>query len=320
MLAKNKRPSDRLNIHESVIWWAQMFRITNAAPLIESRYGGAISFADGVRGGIRCGLASIVGSLAVCLVLGGCAVKSRVLKEPLPTPVTDLKWTAAAPEGITLELDQVIVRNSGGSWVRDANWDEYVLMVRNDSGMPVEIKRFNLYSDKVLGAEASSTSREQLEARSSATLRGLKDAGIVAGAGVASAGVVVAIVGTGGTMVAGATAAAAVAGVFVLMPVALIGSTVYVVKRHHRDRDDKVLIEHELVERGYSVPVELSPGVPSKKSAFFPITPAPTRLVLEYTAGGESRQLALELPALAGLHLKAFQASSPSSGASGPTP
>jgi hypothetical protein len=135
---------------------------------------------------------------ALYLVLGGCAVKSRVLKEPLPTPVTDLKWTAAAPEGFILELDQVIVRNSGGSWVRDANWDEYVLTVRNDSSAPVEIERFNLYSDKLPGPEQSSTSREQLEARSSATLRGLKDAGIVAGAGVASAGVVVAIVGTGG--------------------------------------------------------------------------------------------------------------------------
>jgi hypothetical protein len=121
-------------------------------------------------------------------------------------------------------------------------------------------------------------------------------------------------------MVAGATAAAAVAGVFVLLPVALVGSTVYVVKRHHRDRDDKVLIEHEFIERGYSVPVELPPGVASKKSAFFPVTPAPTRLVLEYTADGESRQLALDLPALAGLHLKALQAESPSPVPSGPTP
>jgi hypothetical protein len=320
MLANNKRPSDRLDIHESVIWWAQIFRITNVAAHVESRYGAPISFANGVRGGIRCGVASIVGFLALCLVLGGCAVKSRVLKEPLPTLVTDLKWIAAAPEGITLELDQVIVRNSGGSWVRDANWDEYVLTVRNDSAVPVEIERFNLYSDKLPWPEESSTSREQLEARSSATLRGLKDVGIVAGAGVASAGVVVAIVGTGGTMVAGATAAAAVAGVFVLMPVALVGSTVYIVKRHHRDRDDKVLIEHEFIKRGYSVPVELPPGVASKKSAFFPITPAPTRLVLEYTAGGESRHLALDLPALAGLHLKALRAASPSPVPNGPTP
>jgi hypothetical protein len=269
---------------------------------------------------MRYGFASIVSSLVLCLGLGGCAVKSRVLKEPLPSPVTDLKWTAGATEGFTFELDQVIVRNSGGSWVRDANWDEYVLALRNNSAVPVVIEHFNLYSDKLPAPEENSTSREQLEARSSATLRGLKDAGIVAGAGVASAGVVVAIVGTGGTMVAGATAAAAVAGVFVLMPVALIGSTVYIVKRHHRDRDDKVLIEHEFVERGYSVPVELQPGMLLKKSAFFPITPAPTRLVLEYTAGGESRHLALALPGLAGLHLKALPASTPSPGPSGPPP
>jgi hypothetical protein len=261
-------------------------------------------------------LIPILACLVLCPLWGGC-VKSRVLPEPLPTPVADLGWSAAGPEGLTVELGQVIVRNSGGSWVRDANWDEYVLTVRNDSAVPLEIERFSLYSDKLPVAEDSSTSREQLEARSSATLRGLKDVGIVAGAGVASAGFVVAVVGTGGTMVAGATAAAAAAGVLVLMPVALVGSTVYVVKRRHRDRDDKLLIEHGLIARGYSVPVVINPGVPYRQSAFFPITPAPTRLVLEYTAAGETRELALELPALAGLHLKTLKAPSPTPHPSG---
>jgi len=233
--------------------------------------------------------------------------------------MADLGWTAAGPEGLTVELNQVIVRNSGGSWVRDANWDEYVLTVRNGSAVPLEIDRISLYSDKLPGAEESSTSREQLEARSSATLRGLKDVGIVAGAGVASAGFVVAVVGTSGTLVTGAAAAAAAAGVLVLMPVALVGSTVYVVKRRHRDRDDKLLIEHGLIERGYSVPVVLNPGGPYKESAFFPITPAPTRLVLEYTAAGESRTVALELPALAGLHLKTLKPPSVTPNSSGST-
>jgi hypothetical protein len=259
----------------------------------------------------RCALVSIAGCLALSQLLGGCAIKSRVLPQPLPNQVADLRWTAASPQGLTLELDQVIVRNSGGSWVRDANRDEYVLTVSNDSAVPVEIDRFDLYSDKLPGPGESSTSREQLEARSSATLRGLKDVGIVAGAGVASVGVVVAIVGTGGTMLTGAAAVAAATGVVVLMPVAMVGSTVYVVKRRHRDRKDKVLIDHRLTERAYAVPVELAPGMPSKQSAFFPITPAPSLLVLEYKAGGESRQLALDLPDLAGLHLKVLPAASP---------
>jgi hypothetical protein len=252
----------------------------------------------------RRALFSIVGCFLLCQLLGGCAVKSRVLPEPLPGEVANLGWTAAGPEGVTLEVNRVIVQNTGGSWVRDANWDEYVLTVKNDSAAPVEIEQFDLYSAMLPAPEQSSTSREQLDARSSATLRGLKDAGIVAGAGIASAGVVVAIVGTSGTLVTGATAAAAAAGVLVLMPVALVGSTIYVVKRRHRDRDDKVLIEHQLTDRGYSVPAELTPGVALTRSAFFPITPAPTHLVLTYIVGGESRQLALDLPALAGLHLK----------------
>lgn len=252
----------------------------------------------------RRAICSLAGCLLLSQLLSGCALKSRVLPEPLPAPVADLGWTLSGPDGVTLEVDRVIVRNTGGSWVRDANWDEYVLTVKNDSAVPVTIDGFSLYSAKLPAPEESSTSREQLEARSNATLQAFKDAGIVAGAGVATVGMVVAVVGTSGTLVTGATAAAAAAGVLVVLPVALVGSTVYVVERRHRDRHDKVLIEHELRERGYGVPVALSPQMSTKASAFFPITPAPTRLVLEYTADGESRQISLDLPDLSGLHLK----------------
>jgi hypothetical protein len=71
---------------------------------------------------------SFVSQLSATLGLGGllCAcASSRLLKNPLPATAADLGWTVSAPEGLTIEVDQLIVRNSGGSWVRDANWDEY---------------------------------------------------------------------------------------------------------------------------------------------------------------------------------------------------
>jgi hypothetical protein len=252
--------------------------------------------------------ASLVGGfLVLCCLLNACAVKSRLLPEPLPTEVSELGWAASAPAGLTLEIHQLILRNSGGSWIRDANWDEYILTAKNDSQMPIVIEHFELYSDMLHAPAQNSISREQLESQTSTTLRTLKDVGVIAGAGLVPVGLTVAIVGTGGAFVTGAAAGAAVASI-IMVPVALVAGTVYVVKRHRRTNEDKVLIDHALIERGFSTPIEIASGAELKKSAFFPITPAPTRLAVQYAAGGVSHELSLDLPALAGLHLKALPA------------
>lgn len=258
-------------------------------------------------------LSLVVGTLVLCGLLGACA-SSRLLKKPLPTKVPDLGWAASAPEGLNVEVDQLILRNGGGSWVRDASWDEYVLTIKNDSQAPAEIQRFDLYSEKLPGPEESSTSREQLEARTSRTLRALKDVGIVAGAGVVvPTALIVSAVGTGGGFMSASAGAEAVAAAGVVaIPVGLIGGTIYVIKRRHRAREDKVLIEHDLMQRGFGVPMQIAPGMQLRKSAFFPVTPAPTRLVVHYAAGGDSQEISLDLPALAGLHFTAPRSTSPS--------
>jgi hypothetical protein len=251
---------------------------------------------------------AIVGGLLILsgLVLHGCA-SSRVLRTPLPPTQADVGFSAAAPEGLTVEVHQLIFRNSGGSWVRDANWDEYVLMIKNDSQGAVEIQGINLYSDKLPAPVESSTSREQLDTRSNSTMRALKDVGIVAGVGVvAPSALIVGAIGTSGGILSASSGAAALAIVGILaIPVGLIGGTTYVISRRHRDTEDKALIDRRLSERGYAVPLRIDPQTQVTKSAFFPITPAPTRLVVSYATLGGVRAIALELPALAGLHLKA---------------
>jgi hypothetical protein len=246
-----------------------------------------------------------VGSMTLCCLLSACSVRSRVLPAPLPTTIPNLDWAATAADGVNLEVDQVIVLNGEGSWVRDASWDEYVLTARNNSPGAIDIESFQLYSDKLPTPTESTTSRTQLEAQSSTTLRTLKDVGVIAGAGMVPIGLTAAAVGTGGAMATGATAAAAATAIVVLLPVALVSGTVYVVKRHHRTRDDNVLIQHHLTDRGFDAPLEVAAGMELKKSAFFPVTPSPSHLVVQYVAGGESRELSVKLPSLAGLHLKA---------------
>jgi hypothetical protein len=256
---------------------------------------------------------AIIGALmSLTVLLDGCA-SSRLLKNPPPPAQTDVGWAASSPDGITLEVHQLIFRNSGGSWLKNANWDEYVLAIGNDSQDAIEVQSIYLYSDKLPAPVESSTSRVQLDARSHDNLRTLKDVGIVAGVGiVAPSAVIVGAIGTGGGLLSasgGAMAAAAVG--VVAIPVGLIGGTVYIINRHRRDKKDKVLIDRQLIERGYGVPLEMLVQTQVTKSAFFPITPAPTRLVLNYSAGGEVRQISLELPELAGLHLKAAPKKAP---------
>ena len=250
--------------------------------------------------------AALLGTLFMLSGLLGACASSRLLKNPKPSTVADVGWTATAPEGLTVEVHQLIFRNSGGTWVRNANWDEFVLTITNGSADAIEIQEIDLYSDRLPAPEASSNSREQLDARSNRTLRAMKDAGIVAGVGIVGpSALIIAGVGTSGGMLSASSAGAAAAVVgTIAIPVGLIGGTSYVISRHRQDKKDKVLLDHRLTERGYGVPLQIDAQSQMTKSAFFPITPSPSRLVVIYSIGGEARQVALELPDLAGLHLK----------------
>lgn len=248
-------------------------------------------------------LSYVVALASLSALLDGCA-SSRLLKTAQPPTENDIGWTASGPGPITLEVHQLIFRNSGGSWLKNANWDEYVLTIKNDSQDAMEIESFYLYSDKLPAPAESSTSREQLDARSHTVL---KNVGIVAGVGIVAPGaMIVGAIGTGGGLLSASSGAAAVAAVGVVaIPVGLIGGTAYIINRHRQDKKDRVLIDQQLHDRGYGVPLEVPAQTQVTKSAFFPITPVPTRLVLNYSTHGEIREVSLELPELAGLHLKA---------------
>ena len=267
--------------------------------------------------------------VTACCLLAACAApKSRLLPEPLPPAAPPFDWVATAPDGVSIGLRQVIVRNSPGSWVRDADWDEYVLDVRNGSAQPLHIERFDLYSARLAGgapggcrpsapcsspvggenptAQPSTTSRSQLEQGTGDTLRLAKDAGIIVGSGLAPIGTAVALVGTSGGFLSASSAAAgaAVGAIFVVAPVAITIATIHVVKRHRLDKEDKARIDWRLADRGVNVPIVLAAEGRLEQSAFFPVTPAPTRIGMHYMLADEPRELWLPLPALAALHLQ----------------
>ena len=63
------------------------------------------------------------------------------------------------------------------------------------------------------------------------------------------------------------------------------------------------VIRHELARRGFNLPAQLAPGSHLQRSAFFPVTPAPRRLLLRYDVDGDARELAVDLGRFSALHL-----------------
>lgn len=69
---------------------------------------------------------SVIGLGAVLTGCGG----TKVLKKPAPVPVVEPLATNS-DEKLSVELDWVIVRGGPGAWAKNADWDEYLIRVRN---------------------------------------------------------------------------------------------------------------------------------------------------------------------------------------------
>ena len=71
------------------------------------------------------------------MTLAGCG-GSRLIKNAKP-PVTTQALVEAADSQLAARLDWVSVRNGPGAWAKNADWDEYLIRVRNLGDAPVRI-------------------------------------------------------------------------------------------------------------------------------------------------------------------------------------
>lgn len=236
--------------------------------------------------------------IALCVLLGACSPQIRMSQDPIAGSVADYGWIATAPDGVSVTIHTVLTRNDPGSWARDAGWDEYIITVKNSSPSSVQVTQVQLYSPYFPSGQQSSLSRPQLEKASRETLQAVRDVTLVAGAGAFAVGTTVAVAGSSAVV----AATAPVVGVVVLGAVdsQLQQSEI----RRNRERQDESLIELTILERGIHLPLTVPAGRQTIRSAFFPLTPAPNRLLMNYRANDESRVLQLDLPALAQLHIK----------------
>ena len=230
--------------------------------------------------------------LPVILFLEGCAPQSRLVKPATIDDLATLDWKAGTAGDINVTLSRVVIRDGPGSWVRGAAWDEYVLMLANAGAEPATVQSIQLASER-LKDSSHTTDREALEIASHENLEAFKTAGLVLAVGLAtvSTALTAAFVSAGWTVVTPAA------------PIAILVGGISAYRTLARRSEDRAVMDHQLERRGLRLPATLGSGTAIRGSAFFPITPAPTRLVVRYTVRDADRELVLDLKPLSGLHL-----------------
>jgi hypothetical protein len=252
-----------------------------------------------------------VGLVAVAsIALGGCAGTHK-LDKPLPVQETGAV-AYAMDERTAATLDAVIVRDGPGSWVKNADWDEYLLRIRTTSAEPVEITGI-VVMDSLGTPLTPHGSRSALVDASEQTAKRYKDSGIEVHAGVgagtlfgASAVVAGAGLATGYVAVAAYSTAAATAavGMLALAPVLVVAGTVRGVQNHGVDEEIKRL--------DTPLPLPIAANEERRLDKFFPLAPAPQRVEVTYRDVSGEHVLVIDTTlALAGLHLLPVDGSPP---------
>ena len=240
-------------------------------------------------------------ALAIFAALGGCG-GTKVLKDPQPLMANE-PLAVASDTRLSASLDWVIVRDGPGTWAKNADWDEYLVSVRNETTDSIVITAVSVM-DSGEHRHDSVPNRKKLVKASRKTAKRYKGEGVEVKAGVGGGallltGVLSANVGmgAGAAAVYGSTAAAgAAAGALVLAPVLVVGGVVRGVNNGK--------VNDEIGRRQTPLPLQLEPGSAHSFDLFFPIAPSPLELRIDYVdAAGEHTIVIDTREALGGLHL-----------------
>ncbi len=220
---------------------------------------------------------------ASAFVLAGCASRLIAPDAVVAPPPTGLH--AAAPTGLRVALEAVVGRDALGSWVREANWDEYRLAFSNDADGAVLLQSIEL-AGALPAPSVHTNSLAALDAQSLDNTRLYRS--FARGYGIPSG------IAGGSAVAVGGLAGAGIA--YLALPAVAIGGTIYVLGRRRQDREDAARIEDELARRGLGLPATLPPRGALRGSAFFALAPGAQRMVVRYLRDGREHQLSLELP------------------------
>ncbi len=249
------------------------------------------------------------------LLLSGCG-GTKLLREPRPLPVAN-PLAEAADARLAVRLDWVIVRNAESAWARNADWDEYHLVLRNLSVSPLEVTRVTV-RDSLGSWVSAGADRKDLVRLSRSTVRRYRHSGLKVKAGVGGAGLIAAGVATTlgmGTAYVAATAYGAAlggtaggvtalgAGLLLAGPAVLAVGVVRAVNNSRVDQRIQALRTE--------LPLTVEAGSEARVVLFFPLAPSPSQLQVRYRSAIGSHVLDVDTRrALDGLHLAGSVSSS----------
>ena len=207
---------------------------------------------------------------------------------------------------LVAKLDQLMFRNSRGSWAKDANWDEYLITLESRlAGQVITIEQ--IWIEDVMGdLHPPQTTRKDLNKATRGLKKKYKKAGykIKLGAGSthatavglsfaigsgATAGAVTATGAIGNLTSAGVGAAVAVPALMI----AGVTKVVYNTRVNNRIQERQTLLPKTLGETAESLDL------------LYPAVPIPQALVIEYRVADVPHRLQLDLTQITGdLHIK----------------
>lgn len=254
----------------------------------------------------------------LALSLSACGGGTKLIRKPGVMPERAAPLAAASDPRLLAELHFVIVRNGPAAWAKNADWDEYLLRVRNVGNTPLRLEAVTV-TDSQGHANTTLADRGELVAASKQATRRYRDAGLKLEAGRGGAGLIAAGVGAGVVAYGAATAAAtttalgaggaagggaaAAAGGLILAAPVLVG--VGIVRMVNNSK-----VDDRIEARATRLPLTLAPGAEATLDLFYPLSPSPQQVAVQYHDGRASHQLALDTgQALAGLHLPPREAS-----------
>lgn len=254
--------------------------------------------------------------LLVCVAgfLSGCS-GSKLIKNPVPLE-TAKSLEQVSDQRITASLQWVIVRDGPGTWAKNANWDEYLLSVHNQTGEDIQVTTA-LLMDSMGFQHRNDFNQRRLANASRESIKRYKDVDISYTAGKAEGALLIAAgVGAGflinaavdATIEAALTNSVTTASsigiaagmVLVVAPILIVAGITQGINNHE--------VSAEMDARHTALPVTVAPNATLKMNLFFPIVPSPQRIDIGYSGAFGERVISLDTTeVLDGLHIDASQ-------------
>ncbi len=245
--------------------------------------------------------------MIICCVLTGCG-GTKILTKSVPLNL-EAPLTSKSNDSITVFLDGVIVRDGPGTWARNADWDEYLISIANNTDENITLEDV-VVVDSMGTALHTNSDRKELVKASKETVKRYENSdlqvkaglrpGQIFGSGAATGGGIFLTAGVVGASLSSWEGVAVILGGTAVAVVTISASAINALIRSSNNSK----VAKEILARQTRQPIVLSSGSQDKLDLFFPLAPSPQLIKITYTRGSEHKMLSLDTSELlTGLHV-----------------